>query len=357
MSSKKKTKQTTHQVMTPNNPSWVEDPLKAQTGRIEALNDLDPYSLVAGPGALQTQAAAGAAGLSGSPWNFDQAGGLLRGVAGAGANTAGRVQLGSAAEMSGQSLLDNLQAYMSPYTKDVVDTSLADFDEGAGEAQAQAQLDLGGDATFGGSGGAIGLAKLRGELARGRGSLSAGLRDQGFARGTALSADDANRRQQAAAANMAARNQFALNQGTMDQQNNQFNAGQQDTDLARRMAAAQGLVDTSTAYDANQRANIGLQGDMGEMLRQIEQQRRMAPISQVATTTGLLGSLPYGLFRGETQDGTSTSTSSTSGLGSALGALGSLTMGLGSLGLPLGRLLGGGVLGKAAGMAGAGMAK
>jgi hypothetical protein len=307
MSSKKKTNtsttEQTHQTMTPTNPAWVDSGLQGLGGQISNLSNADPYSFVAGPDPLQTQAAQGAAGLTSSP-SFQQASGIMNNVAGAGPNLSG----GPA------SLLDNLQAYMSPYTKNVVDTSLADYDFGAGQTQAQNKLALAGDTTFGGSGGSIQTALSNDAITRGRGTLSAGLYDQAFQVGAGLSSQDAGRRQQSS----------------------QFDAQQRDAALQRQLAAGQGLGALGTAQGADQRANIGTQASLGDMLQQLAFQKAQAPLSLLGVQSGLMGQLPLGLLHGGETDGTGsttgTSTSSVSGLGNALSGLGSLAMGAGTLG-------------------------
>lgn len=292
-----KTNQQTHMVQTPNNPEFVSKGIEGLAGQVTDLSKADPYSFVAGPDALQTQAAQGASALSSSPVQ-----GILNGVA-----TAGPQSVQAA------SLLDNLPAYMSPYTKDVVDASLADYDFGAGQQDAQARLDLGGDTTFGGSGGALYRSALGGQLARGRGTLSAGLRDQAFNTGASLSGQDADRRQQASMSNASLAEQA----------------------LARQAAAAQ-------AMGSEGRANVDTQSQIGAILQQLAQTRAVAPLSLLGTQATLFGGLPLGLLQGQTQDGTmsGTSTSKTSdpmgAIGGLLAGAGSLATGLGGLGLGFG---------------------
>jgi hypothetical protein len=183
-------------------------------------------------------------------------------------------------------VLENLDAYMSPYRRDVVDAALADFDHGAGQTRAQQDLDLAGSGAFGGSGSALTRSMTEDALTRGRSTTSANLLDQMFQRGTALSADDANRRQQAAMANAAAAEQA----------------------LQRQMEAAKGLTDLSTAYEANQRANIATQAGLGETLRGIEQEQRQAPVTSTQQIVAMLQGLPISLFTGEQKTGTESGT-------------------------------------------------
>jgi hypothetical protein len=313
------TDQTTHNVLTPTNPQWVTDPVQNLVGRISDLSSADPRSFVAGANPLQTQAAQGAGDLSGSWWNFDGAADAYRGAINGGANTYGATT-GAAA-----SVLPNLQAYMSPYTRNVVDSALADYDFGAGQTRAQNQLALANDATFGGSNGAIQTALSNDAITRGRGTLAAQLLDQGYQAGAALANQDADRAQQMSLANLQAANSAA-----------QYNAQARDQALQRQMAAAQGLVDTSTALDETQRANIASQAQMGDALRQIDALGLTAPISLLQTQAGLLGGLPLSLFHGEVNDGANHTTSTTTE-SDPIGQFATLAGGLNSLmGMPLG---------------------
>jgi hypothetical protein len=295
MSKKTKTTsdQTSHSVTTPTNPEWVTQPVTTLAGKIGELSKLDPYSLVAGPNALQTQAAAGAAGLK-TPSGFGQANDVLGGLAGAGPSFY------SPNTGVASSLLDNLSSYMNPYLNDVLGASLSDYDFGAGQTRAQNRLALAGDDTFGGSGGAIQTAASEDAIDRGRAALSAQLRSQAFQTGAGLSGEDATRRQQMAMANLEATNQAA-----------QFNAQAQETAYQRQLAAAQGLSSNASAQSADQRDTLSTQATIGDMMRQIEATRAAAPVSALASQAGLLGSLPLNLFQGQVQDGTGHSTSIT----------------------------------------------
>lgn len=351
---------------TPTLPGWATSLTEGVAGQVGGLIGKNPYDYVAPAYDLQRQAAAGATSLSGQWWNADGAADLMRGVARHDAKTymptfgaadtygaaTGQAALGQAAtgratDAQAASLLDNLDSYMSPYRRQVVDTALADFDYGAGQTRAQQDLDLAGAGAFGGSGAALTRSMTEDALARGRAATSATLLDQMFQRGTALSTDDANRRQQVSLANAAAADQFGLanmdaanrfglaNQEAINRfglanmdalnQASQFNTGARnqfglanmaaaneagrfgaeaaDRSLQRQMEAARGLTDLASAYEANQRANIATQAQMGGMLRDIEQQYRQAPITNAQQLVAMLGGLPMSLFAGEQTSG------------------------------------------------------
>jgi hypothetical protein len=303
MSKKSKTTSTTNQqqslTTTPTNPGWVDSGLGQLGTKVADLSAMDPYSFVAGPDPLLTQAGTGAAGLTTSP-NYGQASDIFSKVAGSGANT------GTAA-----SLLENLASYMSPYTKDVVDTTLAGFDQNAGYSRARDMLAKGNDSTFGGSGGAIQTALNEQNIGRDRAATEAQLRDQAFTTGAGLSGADAARRQQMSLANMTAA----------------------DAAQARSLEAARGLTATGQAQGADARANIDTQSSIGQLLQAIAQAKAQAPVSTAAAEAGIWNTLPLNLLHGTNASGTASGTTTGTGTeNDPLGQLSKLIAAIGSLG-------------------------
>jgi len=327
----KKTKQTTtqqqHTVTTPTNPTWVTDANQGLSKKIMDLGNVDPYSLVAGPTALQNQAVKSASSLGADTSKWDSLVNMQTPVIGQ--------QSVTNTTANAASLLDNLKAYMSPYTNDVVKSTLAGFDQNAGMTQAQQQLDLARSGAFGGSGAAITQSMTNQGLAMARAQQEAGLRDQAFNTGAGLSNMDANRFQEANMAN-----------AQMEAQAKALNANLAYQTQAQNAALAlQGRGQTADMLmngDANARQNIQLQGVLGSDMRSIDQARLNAPTDLLKTQVALNAGIPANLFRGETSDmnGTSTTTSKTS---DPLGTLGSLAM---MVALPgIGTALGAGLAG------------
>jgi hypothetical protein len=271
--SSKKSKQTTNQqttmTSTPTNPEWVTNRVQGLSDRIgTTFSGLDPQSLVAGADPLQTQAAAGAAGMTTSP-NYGLAADMY----------------GAAGNAGAQDIAGGMAAFQNPWQKDVLETSLADYDFGAGRQEGQANLDLAGDTTFGGSSGALYKSALGGELARGRGALSAGIRSDGFK--TALG---------------GATSQAQLNEQA----------------LARKLAGAGGLASVAGMQGADQRAINDQQMTMGDILRQIQQQRALAPATALGLEGSLTAGLPLNLFQGQNATGTMNGTSTSKSSGASL---------------------------------------
>lgn len=274
--------QNTTGTRTPVNPGYVTSGIEGLAGKIGQVFSANPTSFVAGLDPLQQQSAQNAANVLGVGNNEGIAPGMniIKGVAGAGPN------VGKAA-----SLLENLGAYKNIYDKDVRDTALTDFDYGSGLTRAENKLALAGDTTFGGSGGAIQTALSEDAINRGRGSLSAQLAADSFNRAAALSGEDAARRQQMS----------------------MFNAGQRDTALNRDLAAGGALIQGGLSTDANSRANIGTQADIGSMLRGVEQEKLQSPIQALLAQIGAFGNLPLDLVHGENTTGTLTGTGTMTG--------------------------------------------
>lgn len=329
--SKKTTeKKTFTQTTTPNNPSWVEPQIQGLTGKVADLAGQDPSQFVAPINGLLQQAGQAAGNLAPNDQAYGSALGLFQALGNTGAQTY------TPATVKPNSILPNLQAYMSPYNEQVVDAALADFNHAAGEAQAQAKLARATSDTFGGSGGDIQTSSLLGNLARGYGTLSGTLRDQGFGVGANLANLDADRRQQAQLANMAAYNQAG-----------QFNANSIEQALARQGQSGRDLVNAANAQQTAGTNAATTQANIGSILQQLQQQQASAPLSVLGQLSGMYSGLsgPLGLLHGETTSGESTSkTKESSGIGGALATLGSLAMGLGTGGLGFG--LSGGLLGQ-----------
>lgn len=318
---KKKQTQTTNEtskiVQTATNPEWVTAPVQDLAGRIGNLKNLDPASMVSPLAQREKDAFARADNLGiDNDWFASQLSSPTP--------TVGFDKV-SAQNVQAASLLDNLSSYMSPYTKDVVDAALADFDFGAGQTRAQQDLDLAGATAFGGSGVALTKSMTEDALNRGRASTSANLRDQAFQVGANLSNQDAARRQAAAEASARMAQEAALANSQLG-----FQASSKNADLGLQDRAMK--FDMQTGRDANERLNIATLAGAGATERGIDQQIRNAPIAMLQTESGLLNSLPLQLFHGQTQEGTKTGTTTSTQSGGMLESLGTLAMGLGALG-------------------------
>lgn len=307
-----KTKTKTNQTTTPVISEPYKTAFSGFTNQIGDFLEMDPTQFVAPPSELQLSAFDQAGNLGGWEQYLNQAAGYANQAANAPAsqvtatgynapdvpdayqfggaqlgpaNTFGGAQLGPAAQAQaaqlGQAqgyqlpnlgsasqvdparLLSFMQDYQNPYTQQVIDATLADFDEYAGTQRAGLAAGAGATGAFGGSRYGIAEGQLEGELARGRATTQASLLDQQYRLAAQLAGQDAGYQQQAGLANQAANNQFGLAQfgAGIDQSRygadvaNQFamqNVGyQQQANLANQDAMnnfmlQQGLLDQQT---------------------------------------------------------------------------------------------------------------
>lgn len=274
---------TINQTQTSDLPDWLKAPNQSLTGSLTNLFSTDPSSLTPGPSANQTMASNNAAGLNGSKWNVDAATDVTRGLLGKNAPT---VQAGS--------LLDGLDKYQNPYMDDVVNSTMADFDQNAGAQRAQDDLALAGQGAFGGSGAALTKSMTADNLARARATTYSGLRSDAFNTAAGLSNQDAQRRQAASEAN-----------ANLELQNRD-----------QRSQLAQQLASMGWNQDANTRQNIATQSGVGGVDRQITQEQAQAPFSMQAMLEQLYQGLDPSLFASHNTTGTQTSNSTGTSKGS-----------------------------------------
>ena len=253
---KKTSKQTqtqqTSSTSTPIVPTWASDTATGINSAIQALGGTDPYSYVPKTNAAQQQA-------------LDLAGTYNPGEAFTNLPT-----------VKGESLLDNLDSYMNPYTDKVVNTTLAGFDENAGRTRALQAANLAKTKAFGGSRAGVREGITEELLSGQRSGLEAGLRSDAFNTGAGLSSQDAGRRQQAST-----------------------------TNAQNALAAAQ----SRASADANR---IGLLAELGNQQYGRDQQYLQAPIDLLKAQTGLFAGVNPSSYFGESSSGTSTGTSKSS---------------------------------------------
>lgn len=351
MGSKSKTKSSSTQTPT------VTEPYKTAfgdyTGMVGDFMDMDPQQFVAPPSSLQMQAFGDVGNLGGWQPYLTQAQGYATSAANApasqvtatgyqapnvpAANQFGGAQLGgaqgynlpamgSASRASSNGLLGDsarlnqfMADYQNPYGQQVIDATMADFDQYAGTQRAAMDAKGAYGGAFGGSRWGIAEGQLEGELSRGRASTLASLRDQQFRLGAELAGTDAaaanqfkltnaGMGMQAALANQNADNQFkmteygagvdqarygadslnqfAMQQGLLDQQTGQYN-----TDALNNFLMTQvGLDADSARYYADalnqsnfQNANLQEQ----EYARQLQASGQLGDLSQAQSGQSL----------------------------------------------------------------------
>jgi hypothetical protein len=288
---------TSNSTTTPIVPDWASNLTQGVASQVGALQNLNPQSLVAPAQSLQTGAAAQAANLTGSPWNYDGAADLTRGAAKT--SWIDPYMTASTPSASAGKASDYVNSYLNPYLDSVVNATSADLDAHDGQVRAQQALDLAGSGAFGGSGAALTQSMTEGELERARATSLSGLRSQAYDTALGAANNDAERATQVGIANA---------QTALQDQAQKVGFGLQGQQ--QQLAAANQLSNISNAYDANQRANIQTQADLGGTLRGIDQDQRQAPVTSAQQIVAMLSGLPINLFTGQQTSGTSTKTGS-----------------------------------------------
>lgn len=255
---------TFNQTDTPNVPTWISDPAQKMAGNIGDLMKQGPSAFTPTTSALENQ-------VTDAATNFKPAGDY------SGATDA----FGNVPNVEGQSLLTNLKDYYNPYKEQILNPVLNDYDFQAGQTRAaQAAQAAGPGRAFQGSRYGVQEGETEGALGRGRAATEGGLLKDMFSTSTALSSEDAARRQAA----------MVSNQG----------AG---------LAKAQGLLGVDTAKNAQQLAQLGMQKDIGERATMEQQAREQYPLQFAAQTEGLLAGLDPSIYTGHTTSGSTTGTS------------------------------------------------
>jgi len=394
--STQKTNQTTTPVISePYNSSFT-----GFTGQINDFMASDPTQYVAPVSPLQQQAFGMAGNLGAGNAHIDAASDYAGRAANAPASSVSfegynAPQLGRAAQYGGASLgpaslyggaeladprmlHEFMDDYQNPYTGQVIDATMADFDEYAGTQRAQMQADAAKTAAFGGSRYGVAQGQLEGELARGRASTQAALLDQKFRLAAQLAGVDAGAanqfalqqggwdqqaglagmdalnnfasmqaqfKQQAGLSSMDARNQFSLAQAGLsadaarfgaEAANNQSltNANLLEQEYQRQLQAAGLEAGLGQLAGSQELAQLGAVAGLGEMQRGIESEYTNAVPTQLQMGANLYGSLYPGLYAGTNTQGTSsgTTTEKSSGLGAFVPIIGSGLQALGSAG-------------------------
>ena len=176
-------------------------------------------------------------------------------------------------DVQGGSFLDqNIGAYMNPFTNEVIDRAMADLDRARQMQMNQDAASAIAAGAFGGSRHGVVDSLTNAEFFRNVGNMSAGLRSQAFDNAMGLAGQDLNRGFQAQIANQGMDfNAGSLNAGFQQQ----ANAANQD---ARNAARAFGASATNAANLANQSAGLaGAQlnlGAAGQLAGLSDQQRQ-----------------------------------------------------------------------------------
>lgn len=154
----------------------------------------------------------------------------------------GRFLDGSVERVNGQSLLDNFSAYMNPATQNLVDATLAEYDDNTGQQRAGLARRGAMAGGFGGSGYGLAQGQFEADAGRNRALTDAELRYGAFNTAAGLSNLDAARRQEAGMFNAGAQNERDMFRGQLGMQG----------DLANQSAINQARQFGADAYNQGQ---------------------------------------------------------------------------------------------------------
>lgn len=208
--------------------------------------------------------------------------------------------------VSGRSAADYIDRFMNPALRDVVDTSLADYDTGVDRSMTARSAAAGAGSAFGNRR-AIADAVYEADTARGRGALSAGLRSNAFDTALGAAQGDAGRFQSADTFNAGTALQTALaNQGNQARnldrstQNTQFNAGQYNTAAQFNLGAANRASEFGAGernrFALSNRDNdlmrLGMLGDAGFRQDDYNLMKSQEPLDLMRQRLGFLSGIP-----------------------------------------------------------------
>jgi hypothetical protein len=276
LSKKKQTTDTTQTqqnqaTTTPNVPDWISQPAQNIAGGINSMIGQGASTYAPQTNALQQKTWADAA-------NLPSYGGTdFSGAEGA---------IGKIGPVENQSLLTGLDQYYTPFKDQVLNPVLNDYDTQSGITRAAQAAAGAKNSAFQGSRYGVQEAATEGELARGRAATEGGLLDRLYTSATGLSADDANRRQQA---------------GVTNQQGQISQAQLQQSLAGMRSQEGMGIADDA-------RARLALQAGLGQQQYEQENAARQFPIEYQRQMAGLLQGLNPALYTGQDVTGTSSGT-------------------------------------------------
>ena len=344
-------------------PQWQEDFIREQIlprGIEIAEAEYTPYEgeTIARMTPTQQQALSGFGGLDMGGQTYDQAIGVQQDLANFTPTDMQAAQLGQAERMQGVGAVEaarapgqigvdtlartNFDAYMSPYTQNVINRSLQTL----GGAQEQALNKLSAQATaaraFGGSRQGVAEAGTREAYGKQAADLIAGLQEKAFTQalgsgqfdignvqqaralqsGQQMTAETlgqqareaaAARDQAARAGNMAAANQFAQQQAQFEQAANAANYQGQFQAAGVRSAAANAMGGLAGQRLSSELSGLGAQMSAGEQQRALEQAQLQSdyamfqeqqgyPLSQLNAVLAAGSGMPAGLGTTTTRD-------------------------------------------------------
>lgn len=269
-------------------PQYVRDDIKHYSDKVRQIGNRDPASRVPGASQLQGQAfnmagmmgnryaGAGNALMGGPPPMVNAGNGMMMPTSGGemvrpmGGMTNPNDYHNQAAAIYGNigqnGMKGQIEQFQSPYTNNVVNAAMNQFDHQTGKQQADMKRQQAASG-FGGSGHAIQRAEFGANTVRNRASMEANLRDQAFMRAAGLAG-----------------------------QNTGF-----------QLQGAAGLTGAGAAIGAQQHQDLNAMAALGGQQRAIQQEQANADINQLNAQLGLYNKVPTNYLLGKVTKNSGTS--------------------------------------------------
>lgn len=321
-------KSTTNEVKEIKLPAWVEKAGQENYQRAQGIANqpFDPYTgpRVAPLDQYFSEAYNMVPGLSQYAGNYSQASDALGSMLGYNPRDI------NAGQYNASQIVDaDMGRYMSPYTQNVVDTTVAQMEKDAARQQNDLSAAAQNAKAFGGSRQAMQQAIQGAESTQKIGQTTAGLREQAY-----------NKALEAAQYDVTARNAAAAQNALQRQKAEEATVNNQIAAMQAKTGAAKGLTDTATAGQQAQLNQLATYLGLGQMSQEQVQREydealrkhdepRQYELENLNILLATLGLTPYG----HTEIGTSTTKSSGGGggLSQALGIGGQLLGMIGGL--------------------------
>jgi hypothetical protein len=216
-----------------------------------------------------------------APYTMAKMGGIpeIQGANIASTSPMSVAKIGSVQDVSAGKFTDaDINAYMNPYTDQVVDSALDDLRDEYGRTLTSSDLSQAASGAFGGARHGIRDAQVADDHQRNVARTTSGLRRDAFNAAAGLIQGDQNRALQAAQANQSAAQQRALQQAQLEQEGYRYRA-----DLEGRNALEQARLNQQTASTNADLTMRGRQADIAS--RYQSDQQRLGAVQSMANAT------------------------------------------------------------------------
>lgn len=216
-----------------------------------------------------------------SPYTMAKMGGIpsMQSAQIGGAPSMQAASVGPVQNVSAQKFIDaDVNAYMNPYTNQVVDASMADLGQNYARTLSASGLQQAAGGAFGGSRHGIREAQVADDYLRTVGSTSSQLRNQAFNNAASLIQGDQNRALQADQGNQQASMERAIQQAQLEQEANRTNS-----DWQRNRALEQARLNQQANSTNANLTMTGRQADIDSRYR--SDQQRLGAVQSMADAT------------------------------------------------------------------------